>query len=81
MGLYKRYRCESVPFFIIFVNHIVIIMAKRKLTQTQMGFIVVLWVLLVGYILMNVKITGMTIISILFSGAIVFIPIYKNLRK
>lgn len=46
-----------------------------------MGFIVILWVILVGYILMNAKINGVTILSILISGGLVFIPIYKNLRK
>lgn len=56
-------------------------MAKRKLSQTQAGFIVILWVLLVGYILMNAQINGMTIVSILLSGAIVFIPIYKSMKN
>lgn len=56
-------------------------MAKRKLSQTQSGFIIILWVLLVGYILMNAQINGMTIVSILLSGAIVFIPIYKSMKN
>ncbi len=56
-------------------------MAKRKLSQTQAGFIIILWVLLVGYILMNAQINGMTIVSILLSGAIVFIPIYKSMKN
>ena len=56
-------------------------MAKRTFSKTQLGFIAILWVLLVGYILMNAKINGITIISIIMSGIIVFVPIYKNLRK
>lgn len=56
-------------------------MTKRKLSQTQAGFIIILWVLLVGYILMNAQINGMTIVSILLSGAIVFIPIYKSMKN
>ena len=56
-------------------------MAKRKLSQTQIASIILLWVVLVIYIFMYAEINGMTIISVLFSGAIVFIPIYKSLRK
>ncbi|MDO5522792.1 MAG: hypothetical protein Q4G48_01960 [Bacteroidia bacterium] len=56
-------------------------MAKRKFSQTQLGFIAILWVVLVGYILLNAQINAITIISILMSGVIVFVPIYKNLRK
>ena len=57
-------------------------MAKRKFSKTQFGFMAILWVLLVGFILKYAeKIDGMTILMILMSGAIVFIPIYKNLRK
>lgn len=57
-------------------------MAKRKFSKTQFGFMAILWVLLVGFILKYAeKIDGMTILMILMSGAMVFIPIYKNLRK
>ncbi len=56
-------------------------MARKKLSQTQIAFIILLWIALVAYILLNAEITGMTILSILLSGAIVFIPIYKNLKK
>ncbi|HHV87177.1 MAG TPA: hypothetical protein GXX42_15450 [Petrimonas sp.] len=56
-------------------------MAKRKFSQTQLGFITILWVILVGYILMNAEINAITVISIIMSGIIVFVPIYKNLRK
>lgn len=57
-------------------------MAKKKLTPIQMGFIALLWIFLVAFILIySPEITLMTIISIVISGIIVFIPIYKALRK
>lgn len=56
-------------------------MAKRTFSKTQFGFIAIIWVLLVGFILKHAVIDGMTILMLLMSGAIVFIPIYKNLRK
>lgn len=81
MGLCKRCGCESVPFFINFAQHKRTIMAKRTFSKTQLGFIAILWVVLVGYILMNAQVNAITIISIIMSGIIVFVPIYKNLRK
>ncbi len=56
-------------------------MARKKLSPTQMAFIVILWIVLVVYILLYATLSAFTIISILMSGAIVFIPIYKNLKK
>ncbi|MDD2326827.1 MAG: hypothetical protein PHZ13_00720 [bacterium] len=56
-------------------------MARRKLSQIQIAFIIILWLVLVTYILLYGEINAMTIVSILMSGAIVFIPIYKNLKK
>ena len=57
-------------------------MARKKLTPIQMGFIALLWIFLVAFILTNSsEITLTTIISIIMSGIIVFIPIYKSLRK
>lgn len=56
-------------------------MARKKLSQTQIAFIIILWIVLVAYILLYAEINGLTIISILMSGAIVFIPVYKNLKK
>lgn len=56
-------------------------MARRKLSQTQIAFIIILWIVLVAYIFLFAEITFFTIITILMSGAIVFIPIYKNLKK
>lgn len=56
-------------------------MAKRQFSKNQFGFIAILWVSLVAFILKNAEINLFTILSIIFSGAIVFIPIYKNIRK
>lgn len=56
-------------------------MARKKLSETQMAFIIILWVVLVVYIVLYATITPFTVISILMSGAIVFIPIYRNIKK
>ena len=56
-------------------------MARKKLSQIQIGFIILLWVFIVAYIIINAQITPITIISIIMSGVIVFIPIYKSLKK
>ncbi len=56
-------------------------MAKRKLSRTQIAFIIILWIVLVIYILLYAELTFFTLLSIVMSGAIVFIPIYKNLSK
>lgn len=56
-------------------------MARKKLSQTQIAFIIILWIVLVVYIFLYATITPLTLISILMSGAIVFIPIYRNLKK
>jgi len=56
-------------------------MARKNLTQTQIAFIIILWVVLAVYILLYATLNTFTILSILMSGAIVFIPIYKYLKK
>ena len=57
-------------------------MARKKLTPIQMGFIVLLWIFIVAYILLySPEITPTVIISIIMSGIIVFIPIYKTFKK
>ena len=56
-------------------------MAKKKLSQTQIAFIIMLWIVLVVYIILYAQITPFTIMSIIMSGAIVFIPVYKSLKK
>ena len=55
-------------------------MTKKKLSQRQIAVIVSLWILLVVYILFNAEINGVTIVSIIMSGIIVFIPIYRSLK-
>lgn len=56
-------------------------MARKKLSQTQIASIIILWIVLVVYIILYAELTAFTIVSIIMSGAIVFIPIYKNLKK
>ncbi|MCE5180059.1 MAG: hypothetical protein LLF81_13065 [Porphyromonadaceae bacterium] len=56
-------------------------MARKKLSQTQIASIIILWIVLVVYILLYADLTAVTLISILISGAIVFIPVYKNIKK
>ena len=57
-------------------------MRRKKLTPIQMGFIALLWVFLVAFILIySSEISLTTIISIIMSGIIVFIPIYKSFKK
>lgn len=56
-------------------------MARKKLTRRQMKLLLVLWTVLVIYILIFGKVTGLTIIYIILSGAFVFIPIYKDMKN
>lgn len=56
-------------------------MGRKKLSQSQIASIIILWIVLLVYIILYAEITTMTIISLIMSGAIVFIPIYKNLKK
>lgn len=56
-------------------------MAGKRLSQTQIASILILWIVLVVYILLYAHLTLFTLFSILMSGVIVFIPIYKSLRK
>ncbi len=57
-------------------------MARKKLTPMQMGFIALLWIFLVAFILIySPEITFTTVVSIIMSGIIVFIPIYKSFKK
>ena len=56
-------------------------MAGKKLSQTQIASIIILWIVLVVYILLYARLTVFTVISVLMSGAFVFIPVYKSLKK
>jgi hypothetical protein len=55
-------------------------MARKKLSQTQIACIILLWVALVVYIL-SIEISVQTFVAVIFSGAFIFIPIYKNIKK
>lgn len=56
-------------------------MTKKKLSQTQIAFIIILWIVLVVYIFLYAEFTPITILSVIMSGAIIFIPVYKSLKK
>ncbi len=60
---------------------IIYIMTKKKLSQTQIAFIIILWIVLVVYIFLYAEFTPITILSVIMSGAIIFIPVYKSLKK
>ena len=57
-------------------------MPRRKISNTQAVCIVLLWFLLVYIILLRYSPTVdfMTVFTIIASGIIVFIPLYKNRR-
>ena len=77
--------CEGIDVNLCLFSYLcdkdIVCMSGKKMSQTQIAFIILLWLALVVYILLFAQITPTTIISILFSAAIVFIPIYKNLKK
>lgn len=56
-------------------------MARKKLSQSQIASIIILWIVLVVYIFLYAELTSITILSVIMSGAIVFIPVYKSLKK
>ena len=56
-------------------------MSRKKLSQTQIAFIIMLWIVLVVYIFLYAELTPITIISVIMSGAIVLIPVYKSLKR
>ncbi|MCC8152771.1 MAG: hypothetical protein LIP01_00265 [Tannerellaceae bacterium] len=57
-------------------------MARRNLSNTQIGCIILLWVFLCYMLLTSsVKIDFRVIFSIIASGVIVFIPVYKNIKR
>ena len=45
-------------------------MAKRKLSQTQIAFIIILWIVLVVYILLYAELTFLTGVYIMMSGIV-----------
>lgn len=57
-------------------------MARRKLSNSQIVCITLLWGILCYMLLTYSKeITGETIFAIITSGIIVFVPIYKNIKR
>ncbi len=54
---------------------------RKKLSSSQIVCIVLLWLLMCAYITTHVKkIDGPLIVTLLLSGAFVFMPIYKQMR-
>ena len=57
-------------------------MAKRKMSDTQIVCIILLWVLLCYLLLRySVRIDTYVIFVIIVSGVLVFVPIYKSRRR
>jgi hypothetical protein len=57
-------------------------MARRKITNSQVVCIILLWVLLCFMLLAYSKEIDFTVIfSIVASAIIVFVPLYKNIKK
>jgi hypothetical protein len=55
---------------------------KRPLSKSQIVCIALLWVALCYIVLTTAKrIDGPVVVTILISGAFVFIPVYKSLKK
>ncbi|MDR0937899.1 MAG: hypothetical protein LBN29_00880 [Mediterranea sp.] len=55
---------------------------KRPLSKSQCVCVSLLWLALCYLVLTNAKsVDGMTVVTILISGAIVFIPVYKSLKQ
>lgn len=56
-------------------------MARRKFTTFNIICLVSLWVILSGCVLAYSPINFMTIFTIIASGIIVFVPVYKSKKK
>ena len=57
-------------------------MARRKITNSQAVCLILLWILLCCMLLAYSKeIDFMVIFSIVASAIIVFVPLYKNIKK
>ena len=55
---------------------------KKPLSKSQIVCIVLLWAALCYIVLVNAeRIDGPVILTLLISGALVFIPVIKSLRK
>jgi uncharacterized membrane protein YhaH (DUF805 family) len=78
---HQNFNYITLSLLFIFAGINQIAMAGKRLSQTQIASILILWIVLVVYILLYAHLTVFTLFSILMSGVIVFIPIYKSLRK
>ncbi|KGN89716.1 hypothetical protein HQ45_06965 [Porphyromonas crevioricanis] len=54
---------------------------RKPLSKLQMVCIILLWVLIVMYILAHAEIDGPLVLSLVISGVLVLVPIYKTIRK
>lgn len=64
------------------VNHNNGQIMKRPLSNSQIACIILLWILLCYIVLTSAeRIDGPVIVTILMSGAFVFIPVYKSIKK
>ncbi|MCI5560923.1 MAG: hypothetical protein SPJ29_04535 [Phocaeicola sp.] len=55
---------------------------KRPLSKLQCILFVLAWVSLCAVVITSApRVDGMLIVTILMSGALVFIPVYKSLKK
>lgn len=54
---------------------------KKPLKKYQVALVVLLWLFLVNVVLTSGKVDGMAIFSIVASGIIVFVTLYKNQRN
>lgn len=55
---------------------------KRPLSKVQISFIVLMWMALCFLVIVNAEvINGPVIVTILLSGAFVFIPVFQSLKK
>lgn len=55
---------------------------RKPLSGLQITCLILLWVVLCYYVLMHIeRIDGPIILSVIISGLLVFIPLYKSLKK
>lgn len=55
---------------------------RRPLSKSQIGCVSLLWLALCYLVLTKAeRIDGMTIVMLVISAALVFIPVYKSIKK
>lgn len=68
------------PFYLL--NPQLFYPMRRRLNRPQALLLLLLWVVLCYLVLVSAaRIDGLLILTLLISGALVFIPIYKSLKK